>query len=105
MKTITSLVIKILIDKRVPLKIKALPLLAVAYLLLPLDIIPDFIPIIGWLDDIIILLISIGVLLINGIPILQNNIDANGTKKSRQKPKVYEGEYRLIDEDSENTGY
>lgn len=41
-------------DKRTPLTPKIFLWLAIAYLLLPFDIIPDFIPVIGQLDDIII---------------------------------------------------
>lgn len=37
-----------------PLHLKALMLLVPLYLLSPLDLIPDFIPFVGWLDDLVI---------------------------------------------------
>jgi uncharacterized membrane protein YkvA (DUF1232 family) len=41
-------------DPRTPWYAKALVLLIVAYSLSPIDLIPDFIPILGYLDDLII---------------------------------------------------
>jgi uncharacterized membrane protein YkvA (DUF1232 family) len=43
-------------DKRTPLVAKILPFLALAYVLFPLDILPDFIPIIGQIDDLTVVL-------------------------------------------------
>jgi len=37
-----------------PLKAKILLILAIVYFLSPIDLIPDFIPVIGYLDDMII---------------------------------------------------
>ncbi|MGC1631904.1 MAG: DUF1232 domain-containing protein [Gelidibacter sp.] len=53
-------------DKRTPLIAKLLIGLTVGYLLSPIDLIPDFIPILGILDDLIIvpILISISIKLI-----------------------------------------
>jgi len=41
-------------DARTPWLPKLLGLLAVAYVLSPIDLIPDFIPVIGYLDDLIL---------------------------------------------------
>ena len=38
-------------DGRIPLWKKLVGLMAVVYFLSPVDAIPDFIPIVGWLDD------------------------------------------------------
>ena len=48
-------------DRRTPWPAKAIALAVVAYAISPIDLIPDFIPIIGYLDD--ILLVPLGILL------------------------------------------
>ena len=46
---------RLLGDSRVPRGTKALIVPAIAYLAFPLDLIPDFIPVIGYLDDALVL--------------------------------------------------
>jgi uncharacterized membrane protein YkvA (DUF1232 family) len=48
-------------DPRVPWYAKALALLVAGYALSPIDLIPDFIPVVGYLDDVI--LVPLGILL------------------------------------------
>ncbi len=77
-----------------PLYLKGLMLLVPLYLLSPIDLIPDFIPIAGWLDDIVVipLLVSwIVSLLPQPIPVRANRApkrDANGD--------VIDGDYRRL---------
>ena len=61
MRTIFPLILRLLLDKRVPLKLKAIPLIAILYVLLPFDFLPDLIPFIGWIDDLAVVVISISV--------------------------------------------
>lgn len=49
-------------DPRVPWYVKALAVFVAAYALSPIDLIPDFIPILGYLDDII--LVPLGIVLV-----------------------------------------
>ena len=48
-------------DKRTPLPAKIMIGLTISYFLSPIDLIPDFIPILGYLDDLIILPIMINI--------------------------------------------
>jgi uncharacterized membrane protein YkvA (DUF1232 family) len=73
-----------------PIWIKGLMLLVPAYLLSPIDIIPDFIPILGWVDDAIVipLLVSLIVrLLPQPIPARRAR-DDGGT--------IIDGDYRRL---------
>ncbi len=47
-------------DRRVPWYTKTLALMVVGYALSPLDVIPDFIPVVGFVDDVI--LVPLGIL-------------------------------------------
>jgi uncharacterized membrane protein YkvA (DUF1232 family) len=50
-------------DPRVPWYAKALAVFVVGYALSPIDLIPDFIPVLGYLDDVILLPIGIWLVL------------------------------------------
>jgi len=47
---------RLLTDRRVPLLARAVLPAVVLYLAMPLDIVPDFIPVVGYLDDLLIIL-------------------------------------------------
>ena len=49
-------------DPRVPWYAKALGALVIAYAFSPVDLIPDFIPVLGYLDDLILLPLGIAVI-------------------------------------------
>lgn len=49
-------------DPRTPLFVRMLAILVAAYALSPIDLIPDFIPVIGYLDDLILLPLGIALI-------------------------------------------
>jgi uncharacterized membrane protein YkvA (DUF1232 family) len=49
-------------DPRVPWYAKALAVLVAGYAMSPIDLIPDFIPVLGYLDD--VLIVPLGILLV-----------------------------------------
>lgn len=52
------LVVRLVRDPEVPFYLKFLPFLAVAYVLFPLDLISDFVPLLGQVDDGMVLLVG-----------------------------------------------
>lgn len=54
---------RLLREPRVPLTAKALPVLAGLYVLSPLDAVPDFLPLLGQIDDLSLILVSLALFL------------------------------------------
>lgn len=59
MPNIVKLVARLLRDPRVPRRAKITLGLAAAYVASPIDLIPEAIPVIGWADDVILLMFAI----------------------------------------------
>jgi uncharacterized membrane protein YkvA (DUF1232 family) len=57
------LAVRLLREPRVPLTAKSLPVLATLYVLSPLDAVPDFLPILGQVDDLSLMLLSLALFL------------------------------------------
>ena len=60
-RPVARLVWRLMLDRRVPWLTKLFPILALVYVLTPIDIIPDYIPIRGQLDDIVVAGFLLGV--------------------------------------------
>ncbi len=54
---------RLAMDSRIPLFVRAIPPLLVLYLAMPVDIVPDFIPVLGQLDDAVVVLVGVALLL------------------------------------------
>jgi len=61
------LVCRLAVDKRVPVKHKMIVAGIITYIMMPIDLIPDFIPVIGLVDDL--------VLVVMGLNLILNEID------------------------------
>lgn len=59
MPNIVKLVARLLKDPRVPRRAKITLGLAAAYVASPIDLIPEVIPVIGWADDVLVLMFAI----------------------------------------------
>ena len=80
-----KLVWRLFIDKRVPTFTKIIPLLALAYVVSPYDIVGDRIPLLGQLDDVIV----VGILFLLFIAASPNHVVADQTigRKLRDSQK------------------
>lgn len=75
-------------DPRTPWYAKVIAICVVAYAFSPIDLIPDFIPVLGYLDDLII--VPLGILLaLKLIPtnVIVDNLKAAEELKQNGKPK------------------
>jgi uncharacterized membrane protein YkvA (DUF1232 family) len=61
------LVLELSLDGRVPWSRKAILAMAVAYIVAPIDVVPDFIPIISRFDDVMVTIIALD-LFLEGVP-------------------------------------
>ena len=77
-------------DRRIGISPRLIALGLVIYLAMPLDIIPDFVPVLGYLDDVLIAVIGAG-LLLRSIP--QHIIEEHVTRYEveRERTKAPEG--------------
>jgi len=61
--TYGRLLLELLADPRIPLSRKAILGLGAGYLVMPIDLIPDFLPVIGRLDDIAVVVLALDLFL------------------------------------------
>lgn len=79
MPNIVKLVGRLLKDPRVPRRAKIALGLAAAYTLSPIDLIPEVIPVIGWADDVILMMFAIDSLIDRAGPeIVEEHWDGPG---------------------------
>jgi uncharacterized membrane protein YkvA (DUF1232 family) len=73
-----------------PVWMKGLMLLIPAYLLSPIDFIPDFIPVLGWLDDLVIIPLLVSWI----VSLLPQRVDVRAARNSGDP--VIDGDYRRM---------
>ena len=109
-----KLVWRLLRDRRVPLFTKIIPVIAFLYLAWPTDVIKDFIPILGHLDDLIV----VSLLLLLFIAASPGQVVADQTigkklrdlqrqygqdeKKEPSQAKTVEAEIRYVEEEDDD---
>jgi uncharacterized membrane protein YkvA (DUF1232 family) len=73
----------LVMDERTPMSRKVLLAGALGYLILPADLIPDRIPVIGGLDDLVVMVLAVDVFL-DGVPheVLVEKLDVLGIERS-----------------------
>ena len=85
-------------DPRLPLMPKLVIIFTVAYALSPIDLIPDFIPVLGYLDDLIILplLISLSIKLVPTEIIEESRKKAKNEQQNLKSNKIIAAVFIMI---------
>ena len=105
---VLRLIIKLMLDPRVSLRSKLVLPAAIAYIISPIDLIRDFIPVLGYVDDVLVALLAIAVfLLMAPRKVVSEHLkgrragSASGQDRDEEehKPPVIEGSYRFEEDD------
>jgi uncharacterized membrane protein YkvA (DUF1232 family) len=76
-----------------PVWLKGLMLLVPAYLISPIDILPDFIPVLGWLDDLVVIPLLVSWI----VSMLPQKAESRATYQRRdQNGQIIDGDYRRL---------
>ena len=97
---IGRLILRLMLDRRVPIWSKLIIPGGLVYILSPIDFLPDIIPILGWLDDIIAIVVTLTLFLLS-IPsnILREHLSGGRAPSTKQDDNVIDGSARVVDED------
>ena len=108
---VPRLVIGLMMDRRVPIRLKLLLPGAVAYIVSPFDLVPDFLPALGRIDDLLVAFLAVAMFLaLAPREVVAEHIRGTGPGASGgrsvdeergPKPDVIEGSYRFTDDDSD----
>ena len=103
MTGIPRLIMRLMLDGRVPFRLKLLLPAAIVYVLSPIDLVPDiFLPLIGRIDDLIVL-VGAGLMFLLMAPREVLTEHATGQqpaqgRRAQTDGEVIDGEYRRLDE-------
>ena len=97
------LALRLLFNRRVPFYLKLVPILAAIYVVLPRDLLPDIIPVVGRLDDVLVLYLSLFLFLKLASKYGEEDHSNTGvgSSKDTSENKVVEGSYRFVDDQRE----
>ena len=99
---LAQLVWKLTFDRRVPLLLRLLVPLAVVYVISPIDLIRDWVPVVGRFDDVLVL--GLAVLFLTKLSPKHVLEDIQGPPPARTRPedkdpsKVVDGSARVVDD-------
>jgi uncharacterized membrane protein YkvA (DUF1232 family) len=92
---------RLLVDPRVPALTKLLPVGALVYLLSPIDLIPDVLPVLGQLDDLLVIVLGVRAFIALCPPELVRAYQsgAHGYKPAETRDdKTVDGSFRVMDD-------
>jgi uncharacterized membrane protein YkvA (DUF1232 family) len=92
-----KLVWRLLFDRRVPIWVKVVPFISIAYLFIPADIVPDFFVGLGQLDDLAIIALGLKLFLELAPPDVINE-HMNALISAKHEWTVIDSEAELVDD-------
>jgi uncharacterized membrane protein YkvA (DUF1232 family) len=102
---VVRLVTRLMGDRRVPLWLKLIIPAGVVYFILPIDAVRDIVPVIGRIDDVLVLVGSVlAFLLLAPKEIVSEHLGTGQGPDSGDGPGVIDGEYHVVDEGDEKGG-
>ena len=99
---IGRLLLRLMLDRRVPIWSKLIIPGGIIYMLSPFDIIPDFLIGLGWLDDIFAIVATTTLFLLS-IPsdILREHMGGSPSRSQRDDGNVIDGSARIVEDNDE----
>lgn len=106
MTGIPRLVFRLTMDGRVPLWTKLILVAGIVYVILPFDVLPDMVPALGRIDDLLAVVLSIGLFLaLAPSKVVSEHIrggpaeDGEDSNDASSDASVIDGSFRYLDDD------